>query len=623
MVSKKSFARYTGASVAVGVGLAMVGAPAIAAPGYEYSVIPQDQMAATYASSVETSGEGTNGAIDLILDGDPNTYWHTKWEGGKDPLPHSFVVDLGTVEGELGRVDLLARQSSNGSGRVNEYEVFAVEAETCDETQFTEDLEPVATGSVQPGEFLTEPLQITFDPVAANCVMVQYNSTYGGNGSAELVASLAEFNAYTAVEGEEVPDPEPGDGPEIVVPENPVGITDGTLHVVLHPDFPQVAGYVFEGKAIAGNFGDALNSIAINGQAYPVTVGELQAEESQVTYPISFGDALEGVSFNVVVSVEDSTLSYRITDITDPGKLVNYIEIPNLDLVSVTNAQPGASVFGARVSVDRNISGDDHVILSDANIGNSPTVKSAWMITANTDEFAAGFDSNAVLDKTVSGKNGPADTKFKYRLEMVDGVKVASVSPGEWVYRGGSVQKYDDGTGIGPDNDPYVSVKFTLDANSDQKVDWQDGAIALRDIKPMAANSDGVANYVISRIPFNIVSQAAHPFLRTLDDTKRISLATDNLGQQVLLKGYQAEGHDSAQGDYAGHYNEKAGGLEDMKTLVSEGKNWNATFGIHVNATESYSEAYAFDEVLLNMPPQKAWGWMKPGLLHEQPLGSC
>lgn len=608
MVSKKSFARLTGASVAVGVGLAMMGAPAIAAKGYEYTAIPQDQMEATYVSSVEETGEGANGPIEKILDGDRNTYWHSKWNPSKDPLPHSFVVSLGEVEGELCRIDLLARQSSNSSGRVNEYQVWAVDTETCDETAF-ESAEPVATGNVPADSFKTEPLEITFDPLVANCVKVQYDSSWGGNNAPEQVGSLAEFNAYTAVEAEEEPDPEPGDGPQVVIPENAVGITDGTLTAVLHPDFPQVVGYVLNDKEIAGKFGDALDSIAINGEARPVTVGELQVAADQVTYPITFGDALEGVSFNVVVSVADSTLTYKITDIRDPNGLVNYIEIPNLDLVSVTDAQPGASVYGARVSVDRNVSGDNHVVLSQANIGNTPSVNSAWMITANTDEFAAGFDGNAVVDKTAS-KGGNADTKFKYRLERVDGVKVATVSPGEWVYRAGAVRAYDDGTGIGPDNDPYISVKFTEDANNDQKVDWQDGAIALRDIKPRSANSDGVENYVISRIPFNIVSQAAHPFLRTLDDTKRISLATDNLGQQVLLKGYQAEGHDSAQGDYAGHYNEKAGGLEDMKTLVSEGKNWNATFGIHVNATESYSEAYAFTDDLLQMPPRKAWGWM-------------
>lgn len=131
-------------------------------------------------------------------------------------------------------------------------------------------------------------------------------------------------------------------------------------------------------------------------------------------------------------------------------------------------------------------------------------------------------------------------------------------------------------------------------------------------------------DHPITRIPFNIVSQATHPFLRTLDDTKRISLATDGLGQNVMLKGYEAEGHDSAHPDYAGHYNERAGGKEDLDTLVTEGEAWNATFGVHVNATESYSEAHAFSEDLLRSPITPGWGWMNQSYAIDGPkdLGS-
>jgi len=32
-----------------------------------------------------------------LLDGDPESVWHTKWKGGEDPLPHHFVVDMGAV----------------------------------------------------------------------------------------------------------------------------------------------------------------------------------------------------------------------------------------------------------------------------------------------------------------------------------------------------------------------------------------------------------------------------------------------------------------------------------------------------------------------------------------------
>lgn len=48
-------------------------------------------------SSEETSGEGTNGRAQQIVDGDDNTYWHPQWSGGSATLPHTLVVDMQTV----------------------------------------------------------------------------------------------------------------------------------------------------------------------------------------------------------------------------------------------------------------------------------------------------------------------------------------------------------------------------------------------------------------------------------------------------------------------------------------------------------------------------------------------
>src|SRR5690554_165387 len=77
-----------------------------------------------------------------------------------------------------------------------------------------------------------------------------------------------------------------------------------------------------------------------------------------------------------------------------------------------------------------------------------------------------------------------------------------------------------------------------------------------------------------------------------------------------MLKGYEAEGHDSAHPDYAGHYNTRAGGLEELNLLAEEAEDWSAKIGVHVNTTETYSEAYNFSEDLITMPPEAAWGWM-------------
>lgn len=42
------------------------------------------------SQTVEASG---NGAASNVFDGDISTYWHSKWEGGFAPLPHSLTID--------------------------------------------------------------------------------------------------------------------------------------------------------------------------------------------------------------------------------------------------------------------------------------------------------------------------------------------------------------------------------------------------------------------------------------------------------------------------------------------------------------------------------------------------
>lgn len=615
MGKAKAHGRALAALTVMGVWIGITGLPAVAQTEIQYTQIPQSQMTAIAADSTETSGEGSNGPIEKVLDGDSSTYWHTRWVGTIDPLPHWFVIQLNDTVENLARVDLLARQSSNGSGRAGNYEVRAIETESCTSDAFN-DVAAVATGSKAADDPYNEPWQVTFAPMKANCIKVTYTSSWGGNNSAEKVATLSEFTAYTGVEVE-VPDPEPATPLTIETPEQALTITDGVLTVTTHPKFPQVVKYSLGEKEIAGKFGDALTSVLINEQEQNVTVGEAKRSDDgrSVTYPITFPN-LEGASFDAVLSVDDAVLTYTLTNIKDPNRVLDRISIPNLDLVSVQGTDETAEVFAANIETNRAKSGDVRTLVKDS----TESSRNAWSIVTHDSNLAAGFATNAIgdncnADGSCNNAKATNTARFTYRFTQIDGTKVGTVGPASWTWRPNSVKTYGvsdekSDTSIGVEQDPYIKVKITADANDDSVVDWQDGAIAGRSILPQFVGMDDTWKYVITRIPFNIVSQATHPFLRTLDDTKRIALATDNLGQQVLLKGYQAEGHDSAQGDYGGHYNEKAGGLEDMKTLVNEGEKWNATFGIHVNATESYSEAHAFSEDLLRMPPQAAWGWM-------------
>ncbi|WP_189260385.1 endo-alpha-N-acetylgalactosaminidase family protein [Trueperella pyogenes] len=629
--------RLRGAVLVTGAALALSG---VAAPAYSvtytYSPLPQAEMTAVYTDSVEETGEGNNGPLARVLDGKTETYWHTKWQGTdnvKAPLPHQFVIDLGKQVDNLGRIILTPRQSSSGSGRFGNFTVAVSDHPSCTQTQVYPAL---ADGiykkvvkevnvSASPDDGPLAPVLVDFDPVKARCVRVEVKSAWGGDNSAEEAASLAEFQAFSASTTGDEEDAPPAQPIEIVVPKGALEITDGKLIVRTHPKFPQVIDYRLGGKQLAGKYGDAMAHIKIDGHDEPVNVSQavVSEDKTSVTYPVTFTD-WQGTSFDIIMSVKDQVLDYRISNVVDPDKRINQIEIPQLDIVSVNSANDkDSALVGARIDTDRRRSGD--MLISVAQ--SSRLKNSVWMAGAYGHGLAAGFETNAIDDQTAK-QNTSGNDRYVLAVRDEGGTKVGSVSPYEWVYRGGAVKEYAPGGGIGTEPDPFIKVKITGDANNDGVVDWQDSAIATRDVLRPFVGMNDTKNRVITRIPFNIVSQATHPFLRTLDDTKRVSLATDNLGQQVLLKGYQAEGHDSAQGDYGNNYNERAGGLKDLKTLVNEGKNWNATFGIHVNATESYSEAKCFSDgkngfvdkdehengqaapCELWMPPRLAWGWM-------------
>ena len=121
-------------SVGMVAAVAITTAPAMGAP--QYTRIDQSSMTAVAADSVENSGEGVNGPIGLVLDGDDSTYWHTQWKDTVAPTPHWFVIKLADKAVDLARVDLTPRQSSNGSGRVHEYKLFAVNTPQCTKDSF-------------------------------------------------------------------------------------------------------------------------------------------------------------------------------------------------------------------------------------------------------------------------------------------------------------------------------------------------------------------------------------------------------------------------------------------------------------------------------------------------------
>jgi len=82
--------------------------------------VSPDRCRVVYADSEEMSGD--DGLATHVLDGKPDTFWHTQWQGGSPKHPHYLVVDLGREESVSG-VRILPRQHTP-NGRMKSIRVY-------------------------------------------------------------------------------------------------------------------------------------------------------------------------------------------------------------------------------------------------------------------------------------------------------------------------------------------------------------------------------------------------------------------------------------------------------------------------------------------------------------------
>ncbi|MCM2429035.1 endo-alpha-N-acetylgalactosaminidase family protein [Streptomyces sp. RKAG337] len=378
-------------------------------------------------------------------------------------------------------------------------------------------------------------------------------------------------------------------------------IRSAHLDVRVHTAFPGIASYTDRGTgAVIHGAPAPASTLLIDGAAHtPRVTSTVRAD--RVTYTLALDG---GTRIEAQITVDGWTAEFRVTAVADTDSLrVGTLQIPGLRLLSVRSDQPGATLLAAKLQLDKATSGDTLVRVTATTPAEAAATGCAYAVVA-TDALGAAIESNTVYDKPVSAQGTTWENGRFWRQTLAgDGWIESGLAPGQWTHRAAGAATTDT------EPLPYAKVIVTRDRNGDGKTDWQDAAIALRDIAVTPLGADTQHLRVVPHIPFNFASQATNPFLATLDNVKRISLATDGLRQFTLLKGYQSEGHDSAHPDYGGNYNRRAGGLADLNTLVARGARWNSDFAVHVNATESYPVANAFSDQLVDKT-DKQWDWL-------------
>ncbi|TDD47080.1 hypothetical protein E1286_18640, partial [Nonomuraea terrae] len=388
----------------------------------------------------------------------------------------------------------------------------------------------------------------------------------------------------------------------------PITIASGALSVELDPAFPRVLRYTDRASGATLDGGRAVPAVVLNGQARTADVTLTGRDVGSARYRLTFDD-LPGVALGASIGVKGRVTTFAIDRVTDTEVFrVHTIDLPGHALVSVSSAQPGAATAFTRLDPDSTRTADVFAEVT-GDTEPDPAPVGATYAIVSTDRLAAAVESNSSYDRPSGVTDRDAARFWHQARREPDGTVRVGVWSGQWTHRATGSPFTEER--------PWAKVVVTPDANGDGGADWQDGAVAFRSIGITAPGAERTKDRVVTHIPFNFSSQATHPFLRTLDDVKRVALATDGLGQLALLKGYQSEGHDSAHPDYGGNHNRRAGGLADLNTLLRAGKKWNAAFGAHVNATEAYPEAKSFSEELVNEDAE-GWDWLDQAYLIDQ-----
>ena len=412
------------------------------------------------------------------------------------------------------------------------------------------------------------------------------------------------------------------------------------MDVYVAKNFPSVVRYEMKkgdlkGKTFYGQTSE-INTIRINGTDIKLSKDNVKAtfEGKKATYVLTVKD--DAAHIDAVLTAElvakDNTVAFEITKVENkleeaaPGKAVEKgklgnpiqtIEIPNHSLVSVNSTQEGANLVGAAMSTKTQVSGDEYVEVN----ANTPARNRDYMYAfVSNNEMSAGLWSNSEYEGRNAGASssgGSSNTRVMSTSEQKDGYVSMGLGSSAWYWHRVMTDSHNRTWVLEETETPKMKVVIAGDSNEDTDIDWQDGAVAFRDIMNNPFKSEEVPELVAYRIAMNFGSHAQNPFLTTLDNVKRVAMHTDGLGQSVLLKGYANEGHDSAHPDYA-DIGKRIGGPEDMKTLMEKGAEYGAKFGIHVNAGEMYPEAKAFKDENVRRNPNGSlrygWNWIDQGI---------
>lgn len=406
------------------------------------------------------------------------------------------------------------------------------------------------------------------------------------------------------------------------------------MEVQIKKNFPSVLQYTMtDGKVMYGQSKD-VRTVEINGTNIELGDDDVtfkKVSDTEATYTLKVKDEAKKIDavITVQITVKANQLHFNVTDIKNnlsdgipegngvEKNAIQTLSFPNQSLISVRSSQDGAQFTGTTMSSNTQKPGDENFAVTEDTNYTDRDYTYGFISGAG---LSAGLWSNSEHDGRAAYagvRGGSQNTRVYATTQQTGDATSLGLASAPWYYHRTVTDSKGKKYTVAETSMPQMAVAIAGDENEDGAVNWQDGAIAYRDIMNNPYKSEEVPELVAWRIAMNFGSQAQNPFLTTLDNVKKVALNTDGLGQSVLLKGYGNEGHDSGHPDY-GDIGQRLGGADDMNTLMEEGSEYGVRFGVHVNASEMYPEAKAFSEDMVRRNSagglSYGWNWLDQGI---------
>ena len=216
-------------------------------------------------SSEEATGEGTNNGQALhAIDGNEDTFWHSRWQNFTNEYPHYLSIDMG-ANYDVNGISVRSR-SDSPNNKVKEYELFlSLDGENWEPLQSAGNFQYPNIN--EPGETAT----IAFGAVTARYFKLVIHSNYNDN----VHCAISEIQAFE-ISGDGCA--ATGQNNQILVfdqiPQHYANDAPFTLYATSNTDSP-ILFEIISGPATVNG-----NSLVLTGEGGTVTVRAYQAESA-------------------------------------------------------------------------------------------------------------------------------------------------------------------------------------------------------------------------------------------------------------------------------------------------------------------------------------------------------